>query len=466
MRIRFGTSGWRGIIAREFTWERVERVSDAIAVLLQRQGRNTLVVGGDCRFLSPELSRSTAERMSDYGFRVTLSKGPCPTPVLSHACRKNGYGGIINFTASHNPPLYNGIKFSPWHGGPADGGMTSAIEEMIESEERPQRGKGSVTSRDLNSDYSEDVLRYLNADTFAGSGLKVVYDAFSGTGSGLLDRILVDLGGSVRVLNAARDPLFAGREHPEPGESGTVDLSQQVIASGASLGVATDGDADRFGIVDENGVFVSPHDFLPLLLDYLVSVKGFTGKVVRSVTTGSLLDRVASFHGLETVITPVGFKYLGAEMLKGGVLLAGEESGGLSIAGHVPEKDGILACLLAAEMVCSSGRGLGEQLEDLWRDHGRVFVSRVDIGLAPVLRDFIRENFFDAVPGSIAGREVLSVDRTDGVRLILANGDWILIRLSGTEPLARIYAQSDSRERRDILLDRITTDFDDVTEGS
>jgi len=466
MRIRFGTSGWRGIIAREFTWERVERVADAIAVLLQRQGRNTLVVGGDCRFLSPELSQSTAERMSGFGFHVTLSKGPCPTPVLSHACRKNGYGGIINFTASHNPPLYNGIKFSPWHGGPADGGMTSAIEGMIESEERPQRGKGSVTSRDLNCDYTEDVLRYLNTDAFAGSGLKVVYDAFSGTGSGLLDRILVDLGGSVRVLNAVRDPLFAGREHPEPGESGTVDLSQQVIASGASLGVATDGDADRFGIVDENGVFISPHDFLPLLLDYLVSVRGFTGKVVRSVTTGSLLDRVASFHGLETVITPVGFKYLGAEMLKGGVLLAGEESGGLSIAGHIPEKDGILACLLAAEMVCSSGRGLGEQLEDLWRDHGRVFVSRVDIGLAPVLRDFIRENFFDSVPGSIAGREVLSVDRTDGVRLILSNGDWILIRLSGTEPIARIYAQSESPERRDILLDRITTDFDDVTEGS
>lgn len=459
MRIRFGTSGWRGIIAREFTWDRVNRVADAIGVMMQREGRTTLVVGGDCRFLSPELSESVAARMSEYGFDVILSHGPCPTPVLSHACRKRGSGGIINFTASHNPPLYNGIKFSPWHGGPADDTTTSAVEELIESGEKPSAGKGSVTTADLRNDYIQDIMEYLDAEAFRDSGLKVVYDAFSGTGAGILDRVLVELGASVRVLNGTRDPLFAGRRHPEPGESGTVELARQVLTSGASLGVATDGDADRFGIVDENGNFVSPHDFLPLLLEYLVRRKDFTGRVVRSVTTGSLLDRVASAHGLETVVTPVGFKYLGAEMRRGGVILAGEESGGLSIDGHVPEKDGILACLMAAEMVCASGSGLAAQLTGLWRRYGRIFVTRMDLPLSPALKDIIRDSWFDASPRTVAGRRVESVDRTDGTRLVLEGGDWVLIRLSGTEPLARIYAQSDSPDSRDSLIDRVTSDL-------
>jgi len=459
MRIKFGTSGWRGIIAREFTWERVNRVADAIGLLLQGEGRNSIVIGGDCRFLSPELAESTADRLAGYGFKAILSLGPCPTPVLSHACRKGGHGGIINFTASHNPPLYNGIKFSPWHGGPADSDVTASIERIIEEEGRPEKSSGSVVSMDLKSDYSKDIQKYLNADVFKNSGLKVVYDAFSGAGSGLLDRILVDLGVSVRVLNGAPDPLFAGRQHPEPGESGTADLALQVISSGASLGVATDGDADRFGIIDENGKFVSPHDFLPLLLKYLIEVKDYTGIAVRSVTTGSLLDRVALDHSLKTVVTPVGFKYLGAEMLKGNVILAGEESGGLSIMDHVPEKDGILACLLAAEMVCAGGRGLAAQLDDLWKKYGRVHISRADLHLDASLKDYITENYFESDPSEIAGLAVDSIDRTDGVKMILESGDWILIRLSGTEPLARIYIQSDSAEKTDGILKKVAALF-------
>ncbi len=459
MQIRFGTSGWRGIIAREFTWDRVNRVVDAIGLQLRGEGRNSIVIGGDCRFLSPELSESTADRMAGYGFDVLLSCGPCPTPVLSHACRKGGHGGVINFTASHNPPLYNGIKFSPWHGGPADSDLTASIEKMIEAGGKPERGSGSVVSKDLRNDYSRDIQKYLNPEVFTNSGLKVVYDAFSGAGSGLLDRILVELGASIRVLNGTRDPLFAGRQHPEPGESGTADLALEVISSGASLGVATDGDADRFGIIDENGEFVSPHDFLPLLLNYLVEVKGYTGTVVRSITTSSLIDRIARDHGLETVVTPVGFKYLGAEMLGGGVILAGEESGGLSILDHVPEKDGILACLLAAEMVCAGGRGLAAQLDDLWKKYGRVYVSRVDLHLDGFLGEHIAENYFGSDPSEIAGLTVDSVDRTDGVRMILEGGDWVLIRLSGTEPLARIYVQSDSSERRDDIIEKVTSEF-------
>lgn len=459
MKISFGTSGWRGIIARDFTWDRVDRVADAIGLLLQREGRSSIVIGGDCRFLSPELAESTADRMAGYGFEVILSLGPCPTPVLSHACRKGGHGGVINFTASHNPPLYNGIKFSPWHGGPADSDSTASIENIIEEGGKPETSSGSVISKDLRNDYSKDIQKYLDADVFKNSGLRVVYDAFSGTGSGLLDHILVELGASVRVLNGSRDPLFAGRQHPEPGESGTADLALQVVSSGASLGVATDGDADRFGIVDENGRFVSPHDFFPLLLDYLVKAKGYTGVAVRSVTTSSLIDRVAFDHGLDTVVTPVGFKYLGAAMRKGNVILAGEESGGLSIADHIPEKDGILACLLAAEMVCAGGRGLSVQLDDLWKEYGRVHVSRADLRLDGSLKEYIKENYFESDPSEIAGSAVDSIDRTDGVKMILDDGDWILIRLSGTEPLARIYVQSDSAEKRDSILEKVVAGF-------
>ncbi len=459
MKIKFGTSGWRGIIAREFTWDRVDRVVDAIALILKNDGRDSIVIGGDCRFLSPELAKAAAERMAGYGFDVALSRGPCPTPVLSHACRKNGYGGVINFTASHNPPLYNGIKFSPWHGGPADGIMTADIERIVEEGGKPERASGSVTVTEFGMDYSQGIHKYLNPDAFINSGLKVVYDAFSGAGSGYLDRILVDLGVAVRVLNGKRDPLFAGRQHPEPGESGTVDLALQVVSSGASIGVATDGDADRFGIVDENGKFVSPHDFLPLLLEYLVEIKGYSGDVVRSVTTGSLLDRVASAHGLQTEITPVGFKYLGARMLEGNVILAGEESGGLSVMDHVPEKDGILACLLAAEMVCARGTGLAVQLNELWNRYGRVHVSRTDLRLDGTLKQHLTKEFFESDPSEIAGFSIESIDRIDGVRMILQNGNWILIRLSGTEPLARIYVESDSERGMDSIMEKVVSGF-------
>jgi len=462
MKIRFGTSGWRGIIAQEFTWERVNCVVDAIAQLLKNQGRDSIVIGGDCRFLSPELAESTAERMAGYGFKAVLSRNPCPTPVLSHACRKGGHGGIINFTASHNPPLYNGIKFSPWHGGPADGASTASIERIVEEGGRPEKGHGSVILSDLDIDYSKDILNYLTPEVFRNSDLKVVYDAFSGAGSGILDRILVELGAAVRVMNAVRDPLFAGRQHPEPGESGTSDLARQVVSSGASLGVATDGDADRFGLVDEKGDFVSPHDFLPLLLEYLVESKGITGTVVRSITTSNLIDRVALAHGLETEITPVGFKYLGARMLRGDVILAGEESGGLSITDHVPEKDGILACLLATEMVCASGRGLAAELDDLWRKYGRVHLSRTDLHLDRTLRQNITRIYFEADPSEIAGIGISSVNRTDGVKMDLENGGWVLVRLSGTEPLARIYVQSDSSEETYTTMKKVVAGFDEM----
>lgn len=459
MSITFGTSGWRGIISRDFTWDRAMSVVDAIGVFLSESGFRSVAVGGDCRFLSPELSIATAERLSRYGFEVFLSSGPVPTPVLSHACRSRGLGGVINFTASHNPPLYNGIKFSPGHGGPADSMATGRIEELIRLGERLPPSTGSTSTVDFITPYLRDINGFISADLFKSyDSLRVVYDAFSGAGSGVLDRKLCELGASIRVINGTRDPLFAGRDHPEPNAQGLLDLSGEVVKSGASLGVATDGDADRFGIVDENGTFVAPHDFLALLLDYLAE-SGRSGAAVRSVTTGSLMDRVAAARGIPIKVTPVGFKHLGSAMLSGSVMLAGEESGGMSVGGHIPEKDGVLACLLAAEMVCARGDGLAAQLEKLWDRHGRLFNTRVDLPLSADMRVRIQRDWLDNDPRKAAGRPVLGVDRTDGVKLVLGPDTWVLVRLSGTEPLARVYIQSSSTAVCDELAASLKSEF-------
>jgi phosphomannomutase len=460
MVIKFGTSGWRGVISREFTWDRAMAVVDAVTLRLRESGCSSVAIGGDCRFLSPELAEASAERMAGYGFRVFLSERSVPTPVLSHACRKKSLGGVINFTASHNPPLYNGIKFSPYHGGPAGSDDTSAIERIIASEAVPETSPGgSVTVTDFISPYLIDIDEFLNIDAFRkASSLRVVYDAFSGAGSGVLDRKLIELGASIRILNGKRDPLFAGREHPEPNGQGLFDLSQSVVRSGASVGLATDGDADRFGIVDENGEFIAPHDFMALLVDYLAD-SGKTGRIVRSITTGSLLDRVAESRGLSVTVTPVGFKFLGAEILNGGVLLAGEESGGLTLGSHIPEKDGILAGLLAAEMVCHYGEGLGVLLEKLWDVHGRSYNTRLDLPLNQAMKNYILNNMFNADKKEVAGLSVKSVNRIDGVQLILDANTWVLVRLSGTEPLARIYVQSASAAENQRISDSLAEEF-------
>jgi phosphoglucomutase len=460
MNIKFGTSGWRGIISRDFTWDRAMAVVDAIALRLGETGHSSIAVGGDCRFLSPELSAAAAERMAEYGMKVYLSPVPVPTPVLSHGCRSMKLGGVINFTASHNPPLYNGIKFSPWHGGPAGGDDTGRIEALAASGAVPEKtATGKVIEHDFNTPYLADLDRLIDPSVFTRhDSLRVVYDAFSGAGSGVLDRKIVQLGGAVRVINGARDPLFAGRNHPEPNESGLAELSASVVKSGASLGLATDGDADRFGIVDENGVYVTPHDFMALLVDFLAD-SGLQGRVVRSITTGSLLDRVALSKGIPVVVTPVGFKYLGAEILSGGVLLAGEESGGLSLGTHVPEKDGILAGLLACRMICSSGKGIGELLEALWAKHGRFFNTRLDLALKPGMKELIEQRVFHGQMSEVAGLPVTETDRTDGVQMVLGDNTWVLVRLSGTEPLARVYVQSPDRNENLRIEEEFSREF-------
>ncbi|PIE51595.1 phosphoglucomutase [Candidatus Fermentibacteria bacterium] len=460
MTIKFGTSGWRGVISQEFTWDKAMAVVDAVTQRLLETGWKTVAVGGDCRFLSPELALATAERMAGYGFTVYLSPCPVPTPVLSHGCRSLKLGGVINYTASHNPPVYNGIKFSPFHGGPASGEDTGRIEELVSKGVIPERsGSGAVKEYDFITPYLSDIDSFITPEVFRScDSLRVAYDAFSGAGSGVFDRKIVELGGAVRVLNGRRDPLFAGREHPEPNEQGLKDLSENVRKSGATLGVATDGDADRFGIVDEKGNYVTPHDFMALLVEYL-SDSGHTGTIVRSVTTGSIIDRAASCRGLQVKVTPVGFKHLGAEIISGGVLLAGEESGGMSLGTHIPEKDGVLANLLACEMTCHYRKGLGQLLENLWERHGRLYNTRLDLPLTDGMKETILKTVFQGDMTEAAGLPVKGINRMDGVQLILEEDTWALVRLSGTEPLARIYVQSPSLQENSRIEQALAAEF-------
>jgi phosphoglucomutase len=341
--------------------------------------------------------------------------------------------------------------------------VTDAIESFIGCSDEcdpatGDGGSGELQEFDFVSMYLEQLARIVSWETIRRNPLRVVYDPFYGTGRGILDEELRRKGASaVRTIHDRRDPLF-GNRRPEPCEEELQELARHVVRSGASLGVSTDGDADRFGIVDENGVYVAPHDYLPLLLDYLVTERGWSqGIVVRSLSTGSLLDRVARSHGLEVEETRVGFKYLGELMIEGDVILAGEESGGLSVLGHVPEKDGIAACLLAAEMVSRRGMGIGAQLrEHLWPRYGRLAHLRKDVELTDDIRSALSNRFLENTPDSIAGLEVVSVDRRDGAKFHLEREDnWFLVRLSGTEPLARLFFQSDSREGLDALSEGV-----------
>lgn len=459
MQIKFGTSGWRGIIGREFTFEKVEAIVDAIGVLLREQGFENVIIGGDTRFLSPEMAEHTATRLAGYGFCAFLADKPVPTPVLSFAVRQGNFGGAINFTASHNPALYNGIKFSPSHGGPAEQEITRRIENLVAERKKPRSVSGKVITTNFIDDYEKQIRKLIDFEVIKSQPLKIVYDPFFGTGLNLLDRLLRQSGAAVRTIHNRRDPLFGGKR-PEPDGKYLQDLSEEVRRSGADLGLSTDGDGDRFGIVDSSGRFVSPHEFLPLLLDYLVREKGWKGAAVRSLSTGSMFDRVGRRHNLEVIETPVGFKHLGAVMLERDVVLAGEESGGLSVLGHVPEKDGILACLLAAEMTARTGTDPGKMLEEFRKEYGRLYNVRSDIELTGKTREKIIYSFFDNIPESINGEAVVDRDLRDGVKLFLDDETWVLIRLSGTEPLARVLVQACSEEKASQLIHDVRRKFE------
>jgi phosphoglucomutase len=467
-RITFGTSGWRGIIARDFTFGGVRAVSHAIGeyVAAQESGAKTggVVVGYDTRFLSEAFAAEAAGTLAAQGIRVFLADRDTPTPVVAYEIiRRQAAGGII-ITASHNPPEYNGLKFSAAWGGPALPAATKEIETRANAILAEVEGAGApgtslpdieasrlVERIEPREAYLARLRALVDLPTLHRARLKVVVDPLYGSGRGYLDRLLEEAGCQVILLHDRRDPYFGGRS-PEPSAEGLRELASRVVASGAHLGLAVDGDADRFGLVDADGSFLEPNYFLGLLLHHLVKARGWTGGVARSVATSHLVDAVARHLDIPVFETPVGFKYIGELIAQDKVVLGGEESAGLSVKSHVPEKDGILACLLAAELVASHGRGrLADLLKALYAEVGTVLTRRLNYHLPPRAVAELRAKL-EEPPKRLADRAVIQVNRLDGVKMILEDGSWLLLRPSGTEPVVRLYAEASTEPRLEAIV--------------
>ena len=470
--IRFGTSGWRGVISEDFTFFNVRRAAQAICNHLKThpefgikalpQNPRTVLVGYDTRFLSEQFAAEAAGVFAANGFKVLFSRQDVPTPALAHAVGHRKSLGAVNITASHNPANYNGIKWTPYWGGPAIPPITQDIErfcDLITDHDihfHPQ-GKAQKEDRWEESDFKPPYLKQLHQlldwKTIKRAGPKLGVDCLYGTARHYLPEILRAWGCEVQPLHLQRDVLF-GNGMPEPSPETLSELTGYVRRKYANLGLACDGDADRFGLLDEGGVWISPNEFLGLLLHHLVQNRGWKGKVVRSVMTSHFVDAVAKFHGLEVRETPVGFKYIGELLREGEYILGGEESGGLSLKGHVPEKDGILACLLAVEIVSTEKKSLSQIKNFLFKQVGPTHSQRINCRIPnPHLIREIQEKLKLRPPLDLAGSSVWRIDETDGFKFLLKDGSWLGLRLSGTEPVARLYLEAASPKMLDKLLE-------------
>jgi phosphoglucomutase len=445
--IHFGTSGWRGVIADDFTFAGVRRASAAIAGHVSAQKRNPkVVVGHDTRFFSPEFARTAAGVLRKNGCSIVFCPEPTPTPVLAHAILHNKLDGGVNITASHNPAEYNGLKFSGPDGGPALPDITKDIEKRAaalpdDEESHFQDIADDFERIDPRAPYFAQLKKMIRFDVLAKAKGNFAYDAVHGCGAGWLDRILTDHGMTVESIRTRRDVLFDG-SGPDPSEENLAPLKKLVLEKKSLAGLATDGDADRFGILDRDGTFVQPNHILGLVFDYLLETRGEKLGAQRSVATTHLIDAVARLHGVKIYETPVGFKYVGPLLREGKIAIGGEESAGMTIHSHLPEKDGILACLLVAEMIAARQASLADQLRDLFRRVGAEFWPvRENLHLPAdaqaKLPKRLLANFTD-----FAGHKVAKTDRTDGLQLIFDDGSWILMRPSGTEPVVRIYTEA------------------------
>ena len=454
--IKFGTSGWRAIIADEFTFDAVRRVTQAISDwITKRAPGSQVIVGYDTRFMAEVFASEGAAIIAANGLHPLLCDRATPTPAIAFGVRSRSASGAINFTASHNPPEYCGIKFSASDGAPALPEVTSEIERNISSLEgqqirKPPKGE-SVESLALVNDYLNDLATKIDLDAIADAGLRIAYDPLWGTGRGYLDKALSDAGCSVFMLHDHRDVYFGGHS-PTPDAEYLHELRDTVTAGAYHLGVSTDGDADRFGIIDRDGAFVTPNQIIALLVDYLAESRGWSDAVARSVATTHLIDRVAARREIEVIETPVGFKYIGQLIDDDKISIGGEESAGLSIRGHLPEKDGILACLLVAEMVAARNVSLREMLAKVYSQVGPVASGRLGVTLTPELQQSLAGKLSVATD-EFAGHRVASVNRVDGAKFILDDGSWILMRPSGTEPLVRIYAEASNEQELEVLLE-------------
>jgi phosphomannomutase len=445
--IHFGTDGWRAVIAREFTFENVSRVALSISdyLISKNIARKPVVVGYDHRFLGEQFARLVADVFSARGIEVLLCLAPAPTPAVAYAVLARKAAGAVMLTASHNPPEYQGIKFIPDYAGPAFPAITAAIEKNLASQKKNLEIKPDsqkISNFDPRPEYFRQLRQLLDFKCLQSRKFRIVYDPMFGVGFGYLDELLKEAGQRVIIIHGSKDPLFGG-VLPEPKKSTLTDLMKEVKKSGAVLGLATDGDADRFGVVDEKEHFVSPEAVGALLFNYLVTVKKIKGAAVKTVAMTHTMDKIANRYKVKLYTTPVGFKYLAQIMLREPVIIGCEQSSGLSIRGHIPEKDGIMAALLILEMLTHYRKPLSRILKDLMAEFGPFYNDSFNLELKKENQGELIEQLRQYPPRKLAGSAFKKIVTIDGVKIIYENC-WFLVRPSGTEPLVRLYFEADS----------------------
>lgn len=456
--IKFGTSGWRGLIARDFTFENLNLAAEAFGRVLGKElkkkrspihGRRPLViVGFDARFMGPEFAKNTAHILQDQGFEVQVVDRDTPTPVLAYGIIKRNAIAGVNITASHNPPQYSGFKVSLWNGAGAPKEWTNAIEDQAAAlRKRNWTWKGpkvekAIKSIDLSGIYCKRIAQLVDLEMIAASKIRIGIDAMHGAGRNYLSRLLSDAGADFHAIREDLNPSFEGR-NPEPDPEGMSQIREWLLSNKGHVALGLDGDADRFGILDRDGTWLTPNQILTLVLYHLTKNKGLKGSVVRTVPTSHQVEELAHTLGIQVHETPVGFKHIAAIMESEKVIVGGEESGGLSIQKHIPEKDGILACLLIAELIACEKKSLAAILGKITRKIGPFITSRINIPVDPNAKDSLIKMLSGTID-KIGSAKVEESITTDGFKFLLGNGEWVAFRASGTEPVFRCYIEARS----------------------
>ncbi len=461
-KIKFGTDGWRAIISKDFTFENLRIVSLALGKYLVANHLNKkgIFIGYDNRFMSEDFALQVGYVLFSLGIKVYIGKETLPTPVTAFMVKELKLDGAVMITASHNPYKYNGIKFIPHYGGPASDEITAQIENELNKIIAKEHVAIDLTDYGLYlkkinwvtdiKEYEDHLLSIIDLDLIKKASIKVVLDTMFGAGSKVFPTILKneDLNIQLKTLNNWRDPLF-GNTLPDPSEENLSNLKNQILDGYGDMGIALDGDADRFGIIDGKGVYISPNNSIALILYYLLNKNNYGSgfKAVRSMATTHLIDKICKKYKVKVIETPVGFKYIGIQMLEENVIIGGEESGGLSILGHIPEKDGLLAGLIFIEIQSYlnhhfPGMYLSDYLESIYKEFGNYYNVRLDLKIPLDKKDKIIEHFRNNGSEKILNENILDVNDSAGIKIILENEAWFLIRPSGTEPLIRVYIEA------------------------
>lgn len=461
-KIKFGTDGWRAIIAEDFTFENVVLTTKAIAGYIKKayDPAKPVIIGYDTRFLADRFARRAAEELNKLGLNVKITDTDAPTPVVAYAAKNLDSAGALMFTASHNPPEYCGIKYIPHYAGPATKDITDIIIENVRKIQEgdasfvlPPLSVGITQQFDPKPDYISFVRGLIDLNTIKQAGIKVFYNPLYASGREYFDAMLLEAGCDVTSIKNWRDPLYGGGM-PEPKEKYLGDLKQLVLENSPSVGFSNDGDADRFGVIDEKGRFITPNEVIAVLFRHLTKNRGKTGSVVKTVATSQMIDKIAALYNVKVHETPVGFKWIGQIMRNEKVIIGGEESGGLSIIGHIPEKDGILANLLVLEAMAYEKKPLYKIVEELKQEIGVHYLNyRLDLRFTEKLKDAAMDMFLNNPPEQLGNVKIVRESRLDGIKFYFEDGNsWMLIRPSGTEPLLRIYFETDSEQKLDAMV--------------